>query len=296
MTEQLGMMVDELEVEIDADLQDYLPQCSDRTTFDLELAVKEAGGAIDPLTVWNGKLIDGHRRYEICKRLHLPLLGGIRTLDFATVREVKHWMDVYQTSRRNLNGHQWSMVIARMDKYLEEEKVAGRFTGNSLAEIGKSHNVSKSTVYRAKSHGEALEKLAEPIRSRILNGELKVSAEAVVEMAAMPQREQRAVVTAFVRGEHKSLTKAVLGDECEQKPIPESKLCKQSHGDTGCTNSKRVVLVTTDNAMKQLGILGKAIDELHESQPDGARAQGIRSMITNIRNSLIGWQKGSGAA
>lgn len=295
MIDSIGVLATEYPVVIHPDLKDYLPCADDRTTSDLEQALIRSGGAIDPITVWNGALVDGHRRYALCKKHSLPLLGGVRHLKFKNLRDVKFWMDSYQISRRNLSGHQWSMVVARMDKYLDEEKQAGRFAGNTIKEIAKAHGVSKATVCRAKQNGEALEKVSEPIRNRILTGEVKVSMQAVKELATMPEREQVAVVNAYDRGDHKSLNKAILGEDANDS----CNIDIRSHGETSCAQTTQITqlnkggLTEFDAAMKQLGLLGKAVDALNAAKPDDRRQKQIRSYVSNIRNLLAGWKGGS---
>ncbi len=345
MIDSVGTLARDLVVEVDPELEAYLPGQADRSAFDLESAIIEAGGAIDPITVWEATLIDGHRRLEICRKHGLPLLGGVRHMEFPSRREVKHWMDVYQTTRRNLSGPQWAVVVARMDKYLLEEKLAGRFKGSVVRELQKQTGLSASTAYRAKTHGEALQSIAEPIRARILSGELKLSVSAAIEMGAMPEREQKAIVIAFERGDHASLTEAVLGDgetqdnasftppngeksvtvnrhsggvatpEPEPEPEPPfvSRLVPEDfedyqpddidYGDLpGHKNGHTATLTKApvismgaarDAALKQLGLLSKALDQLNEASPDAARISNMRSNISNIRNSLLAWAKGA---
>ena len=60
-----------LELKIDNDFKDLI-----RPLFSEEYKQLEenllADGCRDPIIVWNGTIIDGHNRYEICSRLNIP--------------------------------------------------------------------------------------------------------------------------------------------------------------------------------------------------------------------------------
>jgi N6-adenosine-specific RNA methylase IME4/anti-sigma28 factor (negative regulator of flagellin synthesis) len=57
-------------------------------------------GSRDPLVEWQGFLIDGHNRYEICTKHNLPF--EVISKDFKTEAEARIWMRQNQMGRRNL--------------------------------------------------------------------------------------------------------------------------------------------------------------------------------------------------
>lgn len=57
-------------------------------------------GCRDPLVEWQGFLIDGHNRYEICTKHNLPF--EVISKDFKTEAEARIWMRQNQIGRRNL--------------------------------------------------------------------------------------------------------------------------------------------------------------------------------------------------
>ena len=59
-----------------------------------------ARGCLDAIKTWNGLIVDGHNRFEICKRLGKPY--RVEALSFATRDEAKAWMIAHQLGRRNL--------------------------------------------------------------------------------------------------------------------------------------------------------------------------------------------------
>jgi ParB-like chromosome segregation protein Spo0J len=57
-------------------------------------------GCYSPIITWQGYIIDGHHRYEICMRYNLPFETEDR--EFEDEIAVKRWMIKNQFSRRNL--------------------------------------------------------------------------------------------------------------------------------------------------------------------------------------------------
>jgi hypothetical protein len=59
-------------------------------------------GCTDPLTVWNGILVDGHNRYKICQK-HGIAFKTETLKDCLTRDHVMVWIDERQLGRRNLD-------------------------------------------------------------------------------------------------------------------------------------------------------------------------------------------------
>jgi ParB family chromosome partitioning protein len=59
-----------------------------------------ARGCLDAIKTWNGFIVDGHNRFEICERLGKPY--RVEALSFGTRVEAKAWMIAHQLGRRNL--------------------------------------------------------------------------------------------------------------------------------------------------------------------------------------------------
>lgn len=196
------------------EIRTYLPGEFERNGHELEALLLKDGRAIDPIVYWmdGGKnvVIDGHRRLDICTRHKLPY----QTLEmkFTSLREVKHWMDCNQSSRRNLTAAEILTVVGRLDEYLNEEKLAGRFTGEIDKQIAKSLGRSDRQVRRDREHLRDLDKLEGTVKARVLAKELPISVAALAELALLPHREQLNVMAQVDKGEFKTLGEAVTGD------------------------------------------------------------------------------------
>jgi hypothetical protein len=76
-------------------------------------------GCRDPLVVWAGRsiLLDGHHRYEICRRRGITF--AIRPLELATREEAKIWIIQNQLGRRNLEPFQRAELALNLKPLIE---------------------------------------------------------------------------------------------------------------------------------------------------------------------------------
>ncbi|GIV81801.1 MAG: hypothetical protein KatS3mg051_1155 [Anaerolineae bacterium] len=76
-----------------------------------------ADGCRDAIVVWNGTIVDGHHRYEICTRHGIPF----NTVDihFDSRDEAIIWIIDNQLARRNLSKYERSTLVLRKKDTLE---------------------------------------------------------------------------------------------------------------------------------------------------------------------------------
>lgn len=71
-------------------------------------------GCVVPLIVWNGLLVDGHHRYEICKKHNIPF--DVKEIEFENREYAKAWILTNQLARRNLTPYRKNeLLIQRND-------------------------------------------------------------------------------------------------------------------------------------------------------------------------------------
>lgn len=101
------------ELKIDPELRDLLPPLTSEEYKQLEKNIVENGFDRNfPIMEWQGFIVDGHNRYDICKKHNIePVIG---TLAYETKEEVMEWMLDIQLGRRNLTPIQ---KIAITEKY-----------------------------------------------------------------------------------------------------------------------------------------------------------------------------------
>ncbi len=139
------------ELRIDSELKKLIPPLTLEEYKQLEENII-AEGCRDALVVWGGVIVDGHNRYEICKKNGIEF----KKMDkqFESMDAVKVWIINNQKGRRNLTDG-WKFELAQekkrllTDKGREKLKEAGKegrniqLGGLSLSDKGPEHDTRK---------------------------------------------------------------------------------------------------------------------------------------------------------
>lgn len=117
---------------IDPEFRDLIPSPSDEERVLLEDSIV-ANGCESPLFIWNGVIVDGHNRYEICQRHNIPF--AVVEKDFADRNAALMWIIQTQLGRRNLTSYQKGELALRFEKALKipaaERQEDSRFGSDS---------------------------------------------------------------------------------------------------------------------------------------------------------------------
>ena len=101
------------QIEINEEFKELIsPLTSDEYQL-LEKSIIEEG-CRDALIVWDKILIDGHNRYEICKKNNIEFKTFQK--DFEDIEYAKEWIIINQFSRRNLNPYQHLTLSKKLKK------------------------------------------------------------------------------------------------------------------------------------------------------------------------------------
>lgn len=139
-------------IAIDSEFQAHIPSMRPEERRGLEDSLKREG-CRDKLITWNGILIDGHNRYEICERLNIPYETAEMVFD--TREAVIEWIEDNQLSRRNLTDAQTRYF--RGQQYNRQKSQGSRTDAtspqigeklNTAQRLGLEHGVSKNTIER----------------------------------------------------------------------------------------------------------------------------------------------------
>lgn len=210
-------------------------------------------GCRDPIITWNGTIVDGHNRYEICNRLHIPY--AIQEMSFDGREDVIVWICSNQLGRRNITEETRKYLIGRQ---YEAEKVIGfyrnadgrnqytryRSTGapdancemsskerresgrRTAARLGDKYHVSSGAVQKYAKYSQALDTLGEKmpeIVPKILSGNYKISHENIVALSEMDSDEMKELSSKIGLGSapyiRYSDSRRDLSDEQEKKPV-----------------------------------------------------------------------------
>lgn len=130
------------ELKIDPELRDLLPPLTSEEYKQLEKNIVENGFDRNfPIMEWQGFIVDGHNRYDICRKHHIePIIG---TLAYKTKEEVMEWMLDIQLGRRNLTPIQ---KIAITEKYRPIYEKQAKENQSSAGGDRKSDEYKKSPL------------------------------------------------------------------------------------------------------------------------------------------------------
>ena len=126
---------------IDEEFKNLLPPLTDDERSELESDIKKHG-VLSPIITWNGFIIDGHNRYEICQRNGIEI-PATKELEFANKSDVMDWIIKHQTGRRNLTKSQLVKAYSRVEAQLAEEAKARMLSGKKDPEKNISQGSQK---------------------------------------------------------------------------------------------------------------------------------------------------------
>ena len=106
-------------LKIDEEFKNLLPPLTDDERSELENDIKRHG-VLSPIITWNGFIIDGHNRYEICQRNGIEI-PATKELEFANKSDVMDWIIKHQTGRRNLTKSQLVKAYSVIEEQLRKE-------------------------------------------------------------------------------------------------------------------------------------------------------------------------------
>ncbi|MBV8634549.1 MAG: hypothetical protein JO002_08680 [Burkholderiaceae bacterium] len=189
-----------------------------------------AEGCRDPLVLWGEILIDGHNRYEICRK-HGIAFNTVQNDRFQTMEQVMLWMIDNQLSRRSVTDFQRGMLALRKKELLaageqsravagskpeqtEEVPAALAIPKTSRKEVAQIAGVSSHKI----SQIEKIQKTATPeLIDAVRSGTISIGAAAAV--ASLPEEKQVAAV-AGGRKELRQAAKEAREANAPPKPAP----------------------------------------------------------------------------
>jgi len=177
-----------------------------------------ADGCREPIITWNGYIIDGHNRYEICNRHRIPY--QVREMTFDCREAVIAWICKNQLGRRNITEETRKYLIGMQyesekaanqnrnpcghnqfnattgEEYVLEEEVAMPSKSKTAHKIADENNITHATVQKYAIYTKALETIGEKLPemvTKILSGRYKVSHRNIIELAKLSAAELKKI-------------------------------------------------------------------------------------------------------
>lgn len=176
-------------LKIDEEFKALIPPLTDEEFQQLEKNLLK-DGCRDSLVVWNGTLIDGHNRFEICSKNNIPF--NTKELEFSSKDDAIEWIIRNQFGRRNLPPYARIDLAEKLEEVIRlraKENMIATQNNKTAAlsnlakqsniapidtrkEIAKISNTSTGTVMMKK----VIDKHATPEqKEKLRKGEAKIS-------------------------------------------------------------------------------------------------------------------------
>lgn len=210
-------------------------------------------GCRDPIVVWRYTIVDGHNRYEICKRHHIPF--AILEMEFECKEAAIAWICANQLGRRSITDETRKFLIGmqyesekivhakkNMDginqysaadlkgktgKQVQMTAPTGHMTAQKIAE---ENHISPGTVQKYAVYTRALEQIGSKsptLVPKILSGEYKISHKNVMALAEMTPEEIKKVSRRIERSQQPYVqynrTRREIQEHCAETAVCEEK-------------------------------------------------------------------------
>lgn len=149
------------DIKIDPDFRDLLNPLSEEEYNALEASILK-DGVEDPLKVWNGVLVDGHNRLEICKKHGIENFP-VKEKHFESKSDAMNWIIENQKGRRNLTMSQLVKCYAKVEEQMarEAKERQAEYHGNQYDR--KGGDVSNLKQVQSKPEPRTVDKIAEKV-------------------------------------------------------------------------------------------------------------------------------------
>lgn len=206
-----------LKLKIDPEFKALIPKLRKNEYLQLESNIM-MDGCREAIITWNGIIVDGHNRYEICHRHNIPF--HIKEMEFDCREAVISWICANQLGRRNISEETRKYLIGlqyhteKIATSKRNERGVNQFTitdkpSGVVAELSQEdlshrtaqrladeHHLSHCTVQKYAQYSRALDEISqhEPkLAAKILSGHYKISHRNVVELSKLTPEEMRRI-------------------------------------------------------------------------------------------------------
>ena len=208
------------EIIIDEEFKGLLPALDEQTYTWLEENILQYG-CREPITLWNGIIIDGYNRYDILTKHDLSV--NTVSMEFDSRDDVIIWIIDNQVSRRNLTPIQLSYY--RGLHYNTDKRVIRNMTGknqhsevisqngkqpkmqSTVSKLADKYNVSARTISRDSQIANAINTIGETspeAKKDILSGKQHISRRQLQELAGGTEDDVSAIVAKITEGTFES--------------------------------------------------------------------------------------------
>ena len=193
-------------LKIDEEFRTIIPPLTADEYANLERSLR-LEGCRDAIRVWDGVIVDGHNRYEICTKWGIPF--KVIEIPFVSREAAISWICLNQLSRRNLTREAYKYLIGK--RYDTEKAILRNTTGKNqytpagfdtndpidtgIAQktskrLAKEYNITHATVERYGQYSRSLDKIEREkpgILPSLLSGRCRISQRNISALASLPE-------------------------------------------------------------------------------------------------------------
>ena len=220
------------EPQINQEIKNRLWKLNDTEYSNLEQSIIK-DGCRESIILWNNTIIDGHNRYEICKKHHIEY--KTITKQFDNLTQVLKWVDTNQLSRRNLTDEQRTILLGRISKTFKVDKQENLKIGPKGQNVSSGINqqtaakelgLSTKTLQRAEDYLEATEIIEKNVGKetidKIISREVIIPKQDLIKISKQKPEEQIKTIKRIENKEVKSLKDAnrqIIKETLEKKSL-----------------------------------------------------------------------------
>ena len=192
-------------------------------------------GCTDPITIWEGFIIDGDSIYEICRKNNI----AFRTVDapFKTKDEVYVFVCKKQLLRDDLTNEMYKYLVGRLYFAEVNLKTSGHFNSNKIREqylagtairkqdvvqdVSASLGICVSTVQKYSVFAKCVDNIRKKdpsIAKGILDGEIKISHKNLLELERFSSWELKLFKTCITPGRISHVVNADIDNVIRHRP------------------------------------------------------------------------------
>lgn len=132
------------EYRIDPELNEVLPKLSVADYKALEKSLLTDGFKGAPIMVWGDVIVDGHNRYEICKKHNIPY--EVKEVEFESKQEAIIWMVRQQLGRRSLTSLQRIQIVEKYRPFYKKKAKKNMSLGGGNKKSGLENSTNPINV------------------------------------------------------------------------------------------------------------------------------------------------------
>jgi hypothetical protein len=244
------------ELQTDPEFKNLIPPSSSGELRQLEENIQH-DGCLDALTVWNGVIVDGHNRYEICKRLNIVF--AVSEMHFDTRDDAKEWIIKNQFGRRNLPNYERARLALKLEPLLAKKARERMLSGVS------QHNPPQNSAEGSDTRDEVakLAGVSHDTIDKVKKIEAKATEETKRKLQSREMTVNRAYTETFVNQKPATKICTTCGRTLAIEKFYESKgryssrcrQCEQHHKNGG----------TKEDVLKSIGIISEGTAKMYDT-------------------------------